>query len=101
MTRDEFKQTYLTGKVHRVNKDNCFRLQTIFQEFGILSPVGNGYIEWHDGFTLLKTFPEDEYHSYEYYRKINHYLAHVPVKYQEMMHEYETIRLIEYLEDLS
>ena len=99
MTKNLFKQKYLVDKIHEVNKDNCIRLQTILQEFDILPVNGDYLINWHSGLYFIQTFKRDGNHGYDYYQ-FTCYMLRTPVNYQEMLSEYEIIRLNEYLKDI-
>lgn len=69
MTRQQFKDKYLTNAFFWINKENHLKIQEILQEFGIKCHAGKGFINWHDNFKNLVTFEPDKWHDFEYYQK--------------------------------
>lgn len=70
MKAEEFKKRHLVNAFYWVDKSNCIHIQEVFQKFGIRCHAGSGFIEWHDGFKNLATFPPDEFHDFEFYQKV-------------------------------
>lgn len=97
MTKQEFKEKYLTNAFYWVNEDNYLKLQDIFQEFGIKCHTGNhNLIGWHEGFKNLVTFPPDKWHDFEYYQKVDCWFPNArygePKDYELMLSEYDKLK---------
>jgi len=95
MTRQEFKEQFLTNAFYWITEDNYLRLQNIFQEFGIKCHTGEGKISWHIGFKNLLTFKPDKYHDFEYYQKTDCWYSNAsygePKDYELMLKAYSEL----------
>ncbi|MCK9417296.1 hypothetical protein M0Q97_11670 [Candidatus Dojkabacteria bacterium] len=95
MTRQEFKEQFLTNAFYWITEDNYLRLQNIFQEFGIKCHTGEGSISWHTGFKNLLTFPPDLMHEFEYYQKTDFWHSNSrygePKDYELMLKAYSEL----------
>ena len=81
MTKEEFKNKYLRNGFFWINKENHIKIQEIMHEFGVRCVTGSGFIEWHEGFKNLCTFPPNGFIGHEFYQKVDMWIP--DLKYGE------------------